>query len=258
MVAVTHGATAIANDRLIAGRGTPESDWAHPGVLDHLPLVRISALVPPGRTVVVIAPHPDDELLAAGGLLAQIASTHPIKVLGVTDGAASHPNSPQWPRPRLVDTRRAERAAGLRCLGIFHPVSELGFEDGQVARQCGPLARAIGEHISAGDVVFTKWRFDGHPDHEATGWSAAKACRDRGASLIEMPVWMWHWSRPADVRVPWASAVRLDVRDHLACKARAVACHKSQMTPDQTTGAAPIIADWALERWLRHFEVFFR
>ena len=56
-----------------------------------------------GRALVVLSPHPDDETLGCGALLhdasSQGVSCH---VVCVTDGSRSHPNSIQWPAPRLA------------------------------------------------------------------------------------------------------------------------------------------------------------
>ncbi|MCY7307949.1 MAG: PIG-L family deacetylase, partial [Rhodoferax sp.] len=64
----------VVNERMIVGSGTLESEWqAWPG-LDRLPQTTILELVPQSARTVIISPHPDDEVLATGGLLAMLAS----------------------------------------------------------------------------------------------------------------------------------------------------------------------------------------
>lgn len=41
-------------------------------------------------SLVVISPHPDDDVLGCGALIARMAPRVPVRVVYVTDGAASH------------------------------------------------------------------------------------------------------------------------------------------------------------------------
>ncbi|NJA60592.1 PIG-L family deacetylase, partial [Streptomyces sp. NEAU-H3] len=73
------------------------------------------------------------------------------------------------------------------------------------------------------------------------------------------PVWMWHWARPDDPRVPWHRAARLDLpADVRARKRDAVACFRSQIAP---LGPAPedaaILPPAELAHHVRDFEVWF-
>ena len=53
-----------------------------------------------GGTCLILAPHPDDESLGCGGLIAACvaAGRSPLVVI-LTDGAGSHPNSRRFRRP---------------------------------------------------------------------------------------------------------------------------------------------------------------
>ncbi len=72
------------------GPGTTEAEWeAWPG-LHEVPAISLRALVPAGARAVMVAPHPDDEVLAVGGLLALLARAGAeVRVVAVTDGTAS-------------------------------------------------------------------------------------------------------------------------------------------------------------------------
>ena len=68
------------------------------------------------RPVVVLAPHPDDETLGCGGLIALKRSLGaPVRVIFMTDGAGSHSGVD---RPALTATRKEEASAACNVLGV--------------------------------------------------------------------------------------------------------------------------------------------
>lgn len=242
------------------GEGTPEWQWARCSRLAAVPFAQFSDLVPADARAVVVAPHPDDEVLAAGGLLAlatQIGRS--IALVAVTDGAASHPASRLWPAERLAAERPRETLAALAALGA-HPQAlvRLGLPDGGLVAQEAELARQLQAVLRPRDVVITTWQFDGHPDHEATGRAAAQAARAVGARCLQAPVWAWHWARPGDARMPWARAQRLPLPAGIARrKQAAMRAFASQLAPDPSTGAGPVLRATTVARADRPFEVFF-
>lgn len=272
----------LRDDRRIQGQGTPESEWqAWPG-LGQIAEMSLDQLVPPGRRCVVVAPHPDDEVLACGGLLAMLAARRradiearerspylarqqakgftrqddPLLVVGVTDGEASHPGSRMWTPERLAVQRRAERAIGMRRLGWHLLVHAAGLPDGGVTEQEEVLAVHLMGLVRPGDVLLTPWRQDGHPDHEATGRACARVKALTGVAVMEMPVWAWHWAAPGDARVPWDRLRRIALDEPaMAAKRLAIEAHRSQLLADQ--GRPPVLPLWALDRLLRPFEYVF-
>lgn len=249
------------DDRRIEGDGTSAFDWRrHIAALEILPTT-VETLVPRTGRAVIVAPHPDDEVLATGGLIAQLARRGRLPlVVAATDGAASHPRSSYWTRQRLAATRPLETAAALARLGM-HDVRplRLGLPDGRVREHEQALVAALLDVVRAGDTVFAPFLLDGHPDHEATGRAASEAATAVGASVIQVPIWMLHWARPDDPRVPWRSAVRLPLDEPTVAAKRAAAwCFSSQIEPDPASNAAPVLDARMLARWLGPDELYFR
>lgn len=246
------------NSRHIVGEGTPAWEWSAWSGLEALPALEPSTLLPEGRRAVLVAPHPDDEVLGTGGLLARWGRLgRELSLIAVTDGTASHPGSSRWPVERLASARPRETREALTRLGLGHlQVDRLGVPDGAIAAHEARLVELLTERLRPGDVVLATWRLDGHPDHEAVGRAALRASTARRARLVEVPIWTWHWAQPGDPRVPWGRARRVDLdAATLALKCQATAAYVSQLEPDPTTGKPPILPPYVLARLLRPFEV---
>jgi LmbE family N-acetylglucosaminyl deacetylase len=259
----THVAVGEADadaSRAIEGQGTSEARWL--AWLDQSPppIVEAGALVAAGGRAVVVAPHPDDEILAVGGLLTQLSGLgREVLIVAVTDGTGSHKGSTLWPRERLRRERPRETRRALRRLGLEDcETRRLGLPDGGLTRSRSALTRHVASLLRPLDTLFTTWRLDGHPDHEAAGQACAAAATSVGVALVEVPVWAWHWASPGDARLPWSRARRvlLDAGQS-ARKVDAVAAFRSQLVPDPSTGAGPILRGTTVERARRPFEVLF-
>lgn len=248
------------NDRFIEpGEGTPEHQWLAWLAAQRIQETQLDELTQGTQRVLLVAPHPDDEILAAGGLMAMLAARwrEPL-VIAVTDGTCSHPGSSVWTRDRLKCARPQESQQALARLGLAGVNLRMQMPDGGLEAVEEELARRLAGFIHSGDTVITTWRLDGHPDHEATGRACASACARCNARLIEAPVWAWHWARVADLRVPWHRARRLalDARARDG-KRHAVCAFASQLQPDPSTGAQPVLRPSMVERAGRPFELFF-
>lgn len=242
--------------------GTPLQAWQASRSLAAVPPITLDALVPDNARVIVVAPHPDDEVLAFGGLLAGLVEREiGITLVSVTDGEGSHPDSEAWPTHRLRKTRRQESREAMELLGFSAEKLDwhyLNLPDGAVAAHMLALEAQLGNIARPGDCLLTTWRGDGHCDHEAVGAAVAACARRRGARLIEAPVWAWHWATPEDARLPWPGARKLLLDDQrLAAKRSAVLAHLSQLQNDPSTQAGPVLDSAVLDRLLQPFELFF-
>lgn len=141
----------------------------------------------------VVAPHPDDEAIGAYGLIRSLKRKGArVRIIVVADGAASHPASVRWPRPRLVAERRRETLWAMRRIGVpAGDIRFLGLPDGHLdARYASGyrfLSRAI-KGLGAGGLLVLPHASDAHPDHRAVARLAALA-RSPGKRRLAYLVW---------------------------------------------------------------------
>mgnify|MGYP006196386655 CR=1 FL=1 len=236
--------------------------WNSAAQLDNIPVINTRSLVPDGARAVVIAPHPGDEVVTCGGLLQLLSSLgHPLQLLSITDGSASHPGSRQWSEKRLSVFRPQESVEALRRLGLpMHSLKWVrgGFTDSALRDQQDQVTEFISRYLRPGDVVFSTWRGDGNDDQEAVGRASAEAARRVGATCHELPVWTWHWATPEDAFVPWQRARKILLTPaQVARKRHAVYAFASQLEGDPDAGLGPVLAPYVLDRLLQPFEVVF-
>jgi LmbE family N-acetylglucosaminyl deacetylase len=191
-----------------------------------------------GRPIVILSPHPDDETLGAGGLIAEAcAAGQAVDVVVVTDGSGSHPRSTQYPKQKLVDLRYLELHEAGQALGLPPDrITFLGLTDTLVPKS-GPQFDLAVKQIAdivrrsgAGSLLVT-WEGDPHCDHEASAQLAkAVAGMIPGLKLWAYPIWGWHAEVDAELDLPAPHAWRIDISIHRARKLAAIEAHASQMT----------------------------
>jgi LmbE family N-acetylglucosaminyl deacetylase len=244
---------------LIEGGGTSEAAWMASHRLRALPATGLPELTGGATRLVVVAPHPDDEVLGCGGLIAlAVAAGLAVVVVALTDGEAAYPDDPHWTGARLAPARRAELALACAELGVA-PASivHAGLADGGL---CAALERAVdllAGIVRAGDGVLVTWSGDGHPDHEAAADAVLRACARAGARCIQYPIWAWHWCDPQQARFLTGQAARLQLPPAvLAAKQRALACFATQTGQCTPAPLQPILPAHVLARFSRNFEVY--
>lgn len=235
--------------------GTDEAAWAAWPGLDALPDASVQWLAGLSSAVVVAA-HPDDEVLGAGGLIAMLAAAGTrLRLVAITDGEGSHRGRAD--PVALARRRTAETTAALSALGAgTAEVIRLGMPDSGLAGRENDLAAALERVIAGFDVCLAPWDRDMHPDHEAAGRAARRAARRQpGLRGLCYPVWMWHWASPSDPRVPWDQALRVSLPPGATTRKRAaIGCFTSQ-TEDRGGGLGPVLPESMIAHFTRATEV---
>jgi N-acetyl-1-D-myo-inositol-2-amino-2-deoxy-alpha-D-glucopyranoside deacetylase len=204
----------------------------HHGVIE-------SILRTPGAGVVVVAPHPDDESIAAGGLIQNaIANGASVSVVFVTDGD----NNP-WPqrvaerrviigageRERWGRRRREESVAALKILGVDGAsIRRLSFRDlgvtDRLVSDPGTSVRVMRDTFTelAPRLIVAPGLTDRHPDHGAVHVMCRLALGAAGSHATLLS-YMVHGSAGAN-----HDGYEHDARMH-ANKQRAVGAYETQL-----------------------------
>ena len=186
---------------------------------------RVAVGPPEARCIVVLAPHPDDESLGCGGLIA-LASRRgaSVTVVFATDGddllVAAEPRD-------VAGRRRAQGAEACEILGA-RPAF-LGFPDGRLGDRLPELASALDTCFAEmrPDLVVLPWPGDAHPDHRALNRALAE-------SAIGPDVIVWG----CEIWSPLPVNRLVDISDVIDDKSRAVAAHTADalLDPDAVLG----------------------
>jgi LmbE family N-acetylglucosaminyl deacetylase len=245
-----HGGDAEPN--AIDAPGTAEEEWRSWRLLNELPVLDTSGW----SSVVVVAAHPDDEVLGVGSLLAMLAATRVrLRLVAITDGEASHPGMDQVAAGKLAEQRAAETTTALGRLGAPAEIVRLRIPDTGVSRREPEVREALRELVSGFQVCLAPWDGDLHADHEAAGRAARRACAAAGTRLLSYPIWTWHWAHPRDSRVPWEAAVRVPLSSGAARRKRAaIDCFASQLRP-RGPQRPPVLPPDVIAHFVRDQEV---
>ncbi len=170
------------------------------------PLAEFSSLP---RRVLCIAPHPDDEVIACGGMLASHAERGDELRVVILSSAAD---------AVVAKCREGEGRVGLRILGV-EDVRFLGLPDGALDKS-GDLEEVLAAQLEefAPDLIYAPSPFERHSDHRAAFRALASA--GRGHPGVRVLLWGVNSPAPRDVL--------FDTSDRIEQKAQALAAHASQ------------------------------
>jgi LmbE family N-acetylglucosaminyl deacetylase len=204
---------------------------------------------PEFRRAVVVSPHPDDETLGAGGLIAELCRRGvEVVVAAVTDGENAYAGE-----LGLGEVRREEQSRALELLGVARgSIVRFELTDSGVTAKEEELEARLLPMVNNETLLIAPWRGDFHPDHEACGRAAAKVAERTGGKLASYVFWTWHRGTPEVLRGLAVRALPLTDSD-VTLKMDALACHRSQL---EHASGAPILP-WEL-LWPARlpFEVF--
>jgi LmbE family N-acetylglucosaminyl deacetylase len=189
-------------------------------------------------TVLVLAPHADDEVLGMGGSIARLAADGRRVVVAVLTGHGEgvHPLG----TPEMWDTVRAEARTAAKILGITEllfrelPAAVLDFTPAwQINRVVSDVIREIEP-----DELYVPFAHDLHQDHQIIAYAASVATRPHlplGQQIRRVLAYETlsetHLASPY-LFPAFQPSVFVDISDHLSTKLEAMRSYRSQLQPD--------------------------
>ena len=189
-------------------------------------------------SVLVIAPHADDETLGLGGTIARHVDDGDHVTVAVLTGHGDEEPHPIWP-VSAWDTVRREARRAMDVLGV----AELLFEEVPAARVAeqppwalNALTGSLVEQ-AAPEVLYVPFPLDLHKDHRevfhslSVSWRPSSPTGRRIGEIYCYEVQSeTHWNAPY-VEPGFVPTAWVDIGAQLDRKLRAAACYESQIQP---------------------------
>lgn len=145
---------------------------------------------PFGKSMLILAPHQDDEAIGCGGaLVLQLRTGNGAAIVLMQDGADGHEEL-GMSRQALTELRNEESRKAAAAVGVDPPVF-LGYASlAENARQASEQVRGIIRQRKA-DAVFVPFVLDAHPDHRWANYILAEALKgiDWNVRIFGYEVW---------------------------------------------------------------------
>lgn len=165
----------------------------------------------------VLVPHPDDESIGCGGLLAALADLGiPVRVILVSDGSGAG-GLP----PGSSEIRFKEFLAALNVLGKSISYEWWMLPDGSL-KDCHGMDALLIQSIVRFEptLLVAPWLYDLHPDHAAVGLLAARVNQE-----IKLPQGVLFY----EVWSPLPANFFLSINTYWSKKKFALSCHKTAL-----------------------------
>lgn len=205
-------------------------------------------------SILVIAPHADDETLGMGGSIARFVTEGKKVTVAVLTGPGTDPH-PLWPR-EFWETVRGEAAEAMKVLGV----SDLLFENLPAAclsevpvHQLNAIVSSLVTNVDP-EELYLPYYHDLHHDHRALSYAAlvhARAYLERGKRIRLMAMYETPTEThlfPAQVHPPFVPNMWIDTSATLGKKLAAWGCYRSQHLVGRTPRSPDAVKAQALVR----------
>lgn len=139
--------------------------------------------------ILILAPHPDDELFGCYALMAKAQTLQlNVQVHVLTDGELCFGALPAAETAALRRTRQSESVAAAQYLG--YPLPHFWqLPDAQLMQHAQALQDMLRPLCTPRTLCVATWTEDSHPDHEAVGLCVQRLQQQQCCTALYYPVW---------------------------------------------------------------------
>ena len=188
--------------------------------------------IPNESDILIIAPHPDDEILGLGGTISKLSSQgHKVTVLTVSG------HLPPFYKKEVFVEHKRQTIEAHKIIGahksIFLEIPATFVKDQPVAELNGKIYEVVKN--TQPKIVFLPFP-DRHIDHKVIFESSMVAIRPlHDSKCIELSASYevlseTHWNAPA-IEPVFIPNITVDITDHIETKLSALSCFKGEIMP---------------------------
>ena len=188
--------------------------------------------IPNESDILIIAPHPDDEILGLGGTISKLSSQgHKVTVLTVSG------HLPPLYKKEVFEEHKRQTIEAHKIIGahksIFLEIPATFVKDEPVAELNGKIYEVLKN--TQPKIVFLPFP-DRHIDHKVIFESSMVAIRPlHDSKCIELSASYevlseTHWNAPA-IEPVFNPNITVDITDHMETKLSALSCFKGEIMP---------------------------
>ncbi len=185
-----------------------------------------------GSDILIIAPHPDDEILGLGGAISKLSSQgHKVTILTVSG------HLPPLYKEEVFEEHKSQAIQAHKIVGaydsIFLEIPATFVKDQTIAELNGKIYEVLKN--TQPKIVFLPFP-DRHIDHQVIFESCMVVIRPlHDGKCIELAASYevlseTHWNAPA-IEPVFNPTITIDISDHIENKLSALSCFKDEIMP---------------------------
>ena len=185
-----------------------------------------------GSDILIIAPHPDDEILGLGGAISKLSSQgHKVTILTVSG------HLPPLYKEEVFEEHKSQAIQAHKIVGaydsIFLEIPATFVKDQTIAELNGKIYEVLKN--TQPKIVFLPFP-DRHIDHQVIFESCMVVIRPlHDGKCIELAASYevlseTHWNAPA-IEPVFNPTITIDITDHIENKLSALSCFKDEIMP---------------------------